>query len=87
MPGRMADPIRQRGAIQVDRLAGINLGLTIERQMVGIFGHQNLGDGGLGGQAALDQGLQNAVLVCAAGIFRAAGHRHRSWRSENNAYA
>jgi hypothetical protein len=48
VPGGMADPVRQRRAIQVDALAAVNLGLAIQRQMVGIFGHQNLGDGSLG---------------------------------------
>ncbi len=52
----MADPIRQaRRPVQIDALAGVNLGLAVQRQMVGIFGHQNLGDGGLARQAALDQ--------------------------------
>ena len=46
--------------------------------MIGIFGHQNLGDGCLRRQAALDQpgrslGLQDAVLAGAAGVFGAPG--------------
>ena len=53
MPGSTTDPVCQRRPVQIDALAGINLGLAIERQMVGIFGHQNLGDRGLGRQAAL----------------------------------
>jgi hypothetical protein len=55
VPGRMTDPVRQCGAVEVDPLTRTNLGLAIERQMVGIFGHQNLGHGRLGRQAALDQ--------------------------------
>lgn len=38
----------------MDALAGIDLGLPVQRQMIGIFRHQNLGDG-FGRQAALDQ--------------------------------
>jgi hypothetical protein len=54
MPGSMTDPVCQRRPVQIDALAGINLGLAIQRQVVGIFGHQNLGDRSLGRQAALD---------------------------------
>ncbi len=37
MPGSAANPVRQRGTIQIDTLAGVNLGLPVQRQMVGIF--------------------------------------------------
>ena len=78
VPGGMADPVRQRGAIQIDALAGVDLGLAIQRQMVGIFGHQNLGDGGLGRQTALDQprwrrGLHDAILASAGRRIWAGG--------------
>jgi hypothetical protein len=58
----------------MDALAGIDLGLPVERQMIGIFRHQDLGDGGFGRQAALDQpgrslGLHNTVLACATSVF------------------
>ena len=82
VPGSMTDPVRQRGAIQIDAaLAGVDLRLPVQRQMVGIFGHQNLGDSGLGRQAALDQarrrqGLQDAVLATPAGIFGPPGNEH-----------
>jgi hypothetical protein len=55
MEGGVTDPVRQRGAIQLDALASVNLRLPVQRQMIGIFGHQNLSDGGLGRQSALDQ--------------------------------
>jgi hypothetical protein len=42
-------------AIQID---GVNLGLVIERQVVGLFGHQNLNEGGAGRQSAFDQCLR-----------------------------
>ena len=85
VPGGMADPVCQRRAIQIDALAGINLGLAVERQVVGIFGHQNLGDRGLGRQAALDQshrrrGLYDTVLASPAGIFRPPGDEHPELR-------
>jgi len=85
VPGGMADPICQRRAIQIDALAGINLGLAVERQVVGIFGHQNLGDRGLGRQAALDQshrrrGLYDTVLASPAGIFGPPGDEHPELR-------
>ncbi len=38
-----ADPARERGAIEVDALAAVDLRLPIERQRVGIFGDQNMG--------------------------------------------
>lgn len=44
MEGGMPNPIRQGRSIESDALAGIDLGLPVERQMIGIFGHQNLGD-------------------------------------------
>ena len=74
VPGGMSDPVRQRRTIEIDALAGVNLGLPVQRQMIGIFGHQNLGDGGLGRQAAFDQPrrsrrLHDTVLAGPAGIF------------------
>ena len=85
VPGGMADPVGQRGAIQIDALAGVNLGLAVERQMVGIFGHQNLGDRRLGRQAALDQSrwrrrLHDTVLASPAGIFGSPGEEHPELR-------
>ena len=85
MPGGMADPVRQRGAIEIDALAGVDLGLPVQRQMVGIFGHQNLGDGGLGRQSALDQsrrrrGLHDTVLASPAGVFGPPGDEHPELR-------
>ncbi|OIQ65658.1 hypothetical protein GALL_527800 [mine drainage metagenome] len=48
MEGGMPDPVCERRPIEMDALASIDLGLPIERQMIGIFGHQNLGDGRFG---------------------------------------
>ena len=46
--GRVADPERQRRALDVEALGGQHLGLTIERQMPSVFGHQHGGDHRLG---------------------------------------
>jgi hypothetical protein len=78
MEGRMPHPVRERRPVEMDALAGIDLGLPVERQMIGIFRHQNLGDGCLGRQSALDQpgwslGLPDAVFACAAGVFGTPG--------------
>jgi hypothetical protein len=53
--------------------------------MVGVFGHQNLGDRSLGRQAALDQsrwrrGLHDTVLASPAGIFGPMGDQHSQLR-------
>jgi hypothetical protein len=53
--------------------------------MVGIFGHQNLGNRGLGRQAALDQPrwrrrLHDTVLASPAGIFGPPGNQHPELR-------
>jgi hypothetical protein len=40
--GGTADPIGQGRAIQVEALAGINLRLSIQRQVIGIFGDEHL---------------------------------------------
>ena len=72
--GGAADPVRQRRAIELDALAGVDLRLPIERQVIGIFGDQHLGDGRLGRQSALDQPrrrrrLHDLVLAGSAGVF------------------
>jgi len=38
MEGSMPNPVRQCRSIESDALAGIDLGLPVERQMIGIFG-------------------------------------------------
>ena len=85
VPGGAADPVGQRRAIEIDALPGVDLGLAIQRQMVGIFGHQNLGDGRLGRQAALDQPrrrrrLHDTVLAAPAGVFGPADDEHPELR-------
>lgn len=78
MEGSMPNPVRQCRSIESDALAAIDLGLPIERQVIGIFGHQNLGDGCLRRQSALDQpgrslGLQDAIFAGSAGVFGTSG--------------
>jgi hypothetical protein len=46
--------------------------------VIGIFGHQNLGDGGFGRQSAIDQPgrgrrLHDTVLASTAGVFGTSG--------------
>ena len=83
--GGTADPVGKCRAVEIDPLAGIDLGLPVERKMVGIFGDQHLGDGRLGRQATLDQArrcwrLHHDVLAGPAGIFGPAHHQHAELR-------
>ena len=78
--GGAADPVGQGRAIEPDALPGVDLRLPIERQVVGIFGHEHLGDGGVGRQPALDQPrrrrrLHHHLLAGAAGVFGPAHHQ------------
>ena len=52
--GRAPDPVGQGGAGKVDALASIDARLAVERQMVGVFGHQHMGEQPRTGSAALD---------------------------------
>lgn len=78
MEGGMPNPVRRCRSIESDALADIDLRLPVARQMIRIFGHQNLGDRCLRRQSALDQPgrslrLEDAVLACTTGVFRTAG--------------
>ena len=66
-------------------LAGVDLGLPVERQVIGVFGDQHLGDRRLGRQAALDQPrrrgrLHHDVLASPAGVFGPAHDQHPELR-------
>jgi hypothetical protein len=81
MPGSVADPVGQRGSVQIDALPGVDLRLAVQRQVVGIFRHQDLGDGGFRRHAAFDQsrrreGLHDTIFATPATVFRAAGDEH-----------
>ncbi len=85
MPGGAADPVGERRAIERDPLPGVDLRLTIERQVIGVFGDEHMGDRRLGRQAALDQPrrgrrLHDDVLAGAAGVFGTAHHQHAELR-------
>ena len=88
VPGRTPNPVRQRRSIKIDALARINLRLPIERQMIGIFGDQDLRDRSLRRDAALDQSrqcrsLRHNLLASPAGVFGAAGDQHTELRGNN----
>lgn len=38
--GRRSDPIGQGGTVEIDAFAGIDIGLAVQRQVVGVLGHQ-----------------------------------------------
>jgi hypothetical protein len=40
----LADPIRHRRAVEVDAVAGIDRGLAVERQVVGVLGDEHMGE-------------------------------------------
>jgi hypothetical protein len=78
MEGCLPHPVRQGRTIELNALAGVDLRLPIERQVIGIFGHQNLGDSCFGRQSALDQPgrgrrLHDTVLASTAGVFGTPG--------------
>ena len=50
----LADPVCQRGAVEVDAVACEYLGLAIERQMVGVLAHRQMGQQAGSGASALD---------------------------------
>lgn len=41
---RRSDPIGQGGTVEIDTLAGIDLGLSVKRQVVGVLGYQHMGE-------------------------------------------
>jgi hypothetical protein len=52
--GRAPDPVGQGGPGKVDALASIDARLAVERQMVGVFGHQHMCEQPGTGPTALD---------------------------------
>jgi hypothetical protein len=86
--GCPTDPVSQCGAVEIDALAGHDLGLPIERQMIGIFGNQHMGDSRFRRQACLDQaswswGLDDAVGAGTARKFGAAGDEDAELRRDD----
>ena len=81
MEGGASDPVGERRAIEMNALPLVDLRLAIERQVIGIFGDEHVGDRRLGRQAALDQPrrrrrLDDDVLASAAGVFGPAHDQH-----------
>ena len=81
MPGGAPHPVGQRRPVEIDALASVNLGLPIERQVIGVFGDKHLNDRRLGRNAACDQPrrrglLQNNPLAGPTSIFRSPHHEH-----------
>ena len=88
MPGGAANPVGERRTVERDPLPGVDLRLAVERQMIGVFGDQHMGDCRLGWQAALDQSrrsrrLHDAALAGPACIFGTMRHQHPELRRNN----
>ena len=84
-PGGAADPIGQGRAIERDALPGIDLRLPVKRQVIGVFGDQDLRHRRLGRQSALDQSrrrgrLHHHLLAGPAGILGPAHDQHAQLR-------
>jgi len=78
-PAGAAHPGAQSGTIQRDTLAGKDLHLTIQRQVVGVFVDQHMRQQRLGGHAAVNRTLRrwrlnNRLLAGSATISRPADH-------------
>src|SRR5665647_2362719 len=74
MPGGAANPVSQRRTIKIDPLPGINLRLTVQWQVIRVFGDEHVRDGRFRRQAAFDKTrwrrrLHHNVLAGAAGVF------------------
>ena len=79
--GGAADPVGQGRAIECDALPRIDLSLPIQRQMIRVFGDENLRHRRLGWQPALNQPrrrgrLHHPVLASPAGIFGPTHNKH-----------
>ena len=69
------------GPVKGDPLAGVDLGLAVEWQVVTELGDDDLGDQGLGRQTARHDvlrcmGLHDSTGTAATGVSGAAGHQH-----------
>lgn len=79
--GCLADPVGERRPIQVHALARVDLGLAVERKMVGVFADQNMRDGRFGGDTAFNEArrrgrLHHDLLAASAGVFGPARDDH-----------
>ena len=80
-PAGPAHPVAERGAVELDPLAGEDLRLAVERQEIGVLGHQHVRQQRLGRHPAGDRplrgrGLHHRLLAGPAAVARAADHLH-----------
>ena len=68
---RLADPVRQRRSVEVDPLTLEDLALPVERQMIAIFGDQDMGEQAGSGASPLDRARRQGRL--ADGLAASAG--------------
>src|ERR1700689_2424905 len=76
------DPVCQRRAIKMDALAAIDVGLTIQRLMIGVTADHHLSDQGIGRQTLIDDEVWCGCLDD-LGIVAAATAIARTARDEN----
>ena len=73
--GGLADPVGERGAVEVEPVALEDLALAIERQVVGVLADQHMGEQARARAAALDgarrQRRLDEALAAGAGQPRA----------------
>ena len=85
MERRLADPAGQRRAVQIEARTRVDLRLSVERRMIGVFRHEHMRDGAFGRQPALNQPgrcrrLDDALLATPAGVFGPHGDDHPQLR-------
>lgn len=79
-PSGPSDPVSQHRTVERDALPGVDLGLAIERQMVRILPHDDVGDQGFSRQTTLDQTrrcrhLHHRAWASPASILGSADHQ------------
>jgi hypothetical protein len=62
-PDRSADPIGEGRAIQFDAMPRKDLALSIQREVIAVFGDEDMGEKGRAGQALGDRPLRGRRLV------------------------
>ena len=62
-PAGAADPVGKGRAVDLDALPGEDLALPVERQVIAVFGDQDVGEQGGGRQALGDRPLRSRRLV------------------------
>ena len=80
-PAGPADPVAQGRAVELDPLPGEDLRLAVERQEIGVLGHQHVREQRLGRHPAGDRplrcgGLHHRLLAGPAAVAGSADHLH-----------